>query len=224
MHCLSYNHLKLEGTNKDHRVQLPKAWPYDLVPSRCSLNSDWLETLTASLESLFQWPTTLSVKNIFLMSSLNFPWHGFIPFPHILLLLTRREISTFPVHCPPWRSCRLWWGYPSAFTFPGWRNKVTSATCMAFPWNLSPSWSPTSGHALIVCPPCIEVLQSAHRTSGVEQIPLGKYSTKFVQNRLLRLRTCNYSRCRRKMGVGSGSGSCWLHGWYVLCLGFVCIK
>ena len=36
------------------------------------------------LGSLFQWPTTLLVKNLFLMSSLNFPWCSFIPFPYDL--------------------------------------------------------------------------------------------------------------------------------------------
>lgn len=82
--------------------------------------------------------------------------------------------------------------------------------------DLSPSWSASSGHTLIACPSCIELPQSAHRTWGVEQIPLGKYSTKFVQNRLLSLRTCECSKCSREMGVGVGCRSCCLHGWCLM--------
>lgn len=217
MQCLAYSHLKLEGTNKDRRVQVPKAQPYDLVSSRCSLNSDRLETLITSLGSLFQWPTTLSVKNIFLMSSLKFPWHGFIPFPYILLLLTRADEHLPLRHCPPWGSCQLWWGHPSAFTSQGWRNSDLSHL-YGFPLRPFTILVSSSGHTLIVYPSCIELLQSAHRTSGVEQLPLGKCSSKFVQNSLLSLRTCDYSECSRKMGMPSGSRSCCLHGWYVLVL------
>jgi len=31
------------------------------------------------------------VKNLFLMSSLNFPWCSLIPFPHVLSLVTRER-------------------------------------------------------------------------------------------------------------------------------------
>lgn len=58
-----------------------------------------------SLGSLSQWPTTLPVKNLSPVSSLNLPWFSFIPFPCFLPLLTR-ERSAPPLPCCPWGRCR----------------------------------------------------------------------------------------------------------------------
>ena len=58
----------------------------------------------------------------------------------------RREISV--------RRCRLWWGHPSAFSAPSWTNQAASvATRKSCSRDISPSWSPSSGHTLIIwCP------------------------------------------------------------------------
>jgi len=56
--------------------------------------------MTASLGSLLHCPTILSVKNLFLMSYLNFPWCSFIPFPHVLPLVTRERRSPTPAPLP----------------------------------------------------------------------------------------------------------------------------
>jgi len=43
---------------------------------------------TTPLGSLFQCLTTLSEKNLFLITDLNLPWHNLRPFPLALLLIT----------------------------------------------------------------------------------------------------------------------------------------
>ena len=55
------------------------------------------------LGSLFQWPTTLSVKKFFLMANLNFPSCSFFPFPYVLLLVTRKRRSKPPPLLSPLR-------------------------------------------------------------------------------------------------------------------------
>lgn len=52
--------------------------------SRHSLNSQSLGAVATSWGSMVQGPTTLSVRNLFLKSNLNFLWHGFIPFPRVI--------------------------------------------------------------------------------------------------------------------------------------------
>jgi len=49
---------------------------------------------TISLGSLFQCPTTLSEKKVFLISSLNLPWHNLSPFPPILFLLLEKRADS----------------------------------------------------------------------------------------------------------------------------------
>ena len=68
--------------------------------SRRSLSSDRLGVMATSLRTLFQWQTTISVKSLFLMSKLNFPWHSFIPFSHVVLLVTREKRSAPPPLLP----------------------------------------------------------------------------------------------------------------------------
>ena len=57
-----------------------------LTPSSLALNDTRDGAPTALLGSLFQCLTTLTVKNFFLISSLNLPSSGLKPFPLILLL------------------------------------------------------------------------------------------------------------------------------------------
>lgn len=94
----------LEGTYKDHWVQF-------LGPQRTNQKSDhvtestvqtfpelWeLAAMVTALGSLFLCLTTFSVKNFFLISNLNFPCCNFMPFPQVLLLVTRERISE-PAH------------------------------------------------------------------------------------------------------------------------------
>ncbi|KAK4826821.1 hypothetical protein QYF61_011629 [Mycteria americana] len=51
---------------------------------------------TASLGSLFQGLTTVSVKKCFPMSSLNLPWCSFEPFPRVLSPDPREKSSAPP--------------------------------------------------------------------------------------------------------------------------------
>jgi len=127
--------------------------------------------MTTSAGSLLQWPTTLSVKNLFLMSNLNFPWCSFNPLPCVLSRVTRGRRSAPStqeevVGCTkcsqghfPWASCRLQCGHPPAFSSPSWTNHLTSvARPKPCPLGHSPPWSPSSGHTLIVwCLSYIEV-------------------------------------------------------------------
>ena len=54
--------------------------------------------MTTALGSLFQFMTTLLLKNLFLIRSLNFPCHSLTPFPLVVLLVTKEERS---VPTPP---------------------------------------------------------------------------------------------------------------------------
>ncbi|KAK4827080.1 hypothetical protein QYF61_014182 [Mycteria americana] len=58
---------------------------------------------TTSLGSLFQWLATLSVKNFFLISNLNLPWHNLRPFPFVLSLVTWEKRPTPTSLQPPFR-------------------------------------------------------------------------------------------------------------------------
>ncbi|KAJ7405069.1 hypothetical protein BTVI_70324 [Pitangus sulphuratus] len=101
---------ELEGTHKDHRVQLQAL--YRIIPkvnTRCQrvlskhfLNSVGLGAVTIALGSLLQCTTTLWVKNLFLISSLK-------PLlTHLQAIPTgpvtghhREEISACPSSFPP---------------------------------------------------------------------------------------------------------------------------
>jgi len=65
------------GTTQAH----PKIQTIWLRAQSKHLNSKRLGAMTTSLGSLFQCVTTLSVKNLFLMSSLNLPYCSLTPFP-----------------------------------------------------------------------------------------------------------------------------------------------
>ena len=56
--------------------------------------------MNTSQGSLFQCLTTLTVKKFFLMSSPNLPWSSFVPFSHILSLVTREKRSAPPSPFP----------------------------------------------------------------------------------------------------------------------------
>lgn len=96
----------------------------------------------------------------------NFPW-CFIPFPCVLLLVTRDQHTLpDPLHCSPWGRCRLQSGlsgHPSAFCKLSWASQGASAIPpKSCPWDLSPSWLPSSGHTRIVwCPSDIKVPKTA---------------------------------------------------------------
>lgn len=128
---------------------------------RCSLNSDRLRATTVSLGSPFQWPAALSVKNLFFMSYLNFPWCSFIP----PIAGHQREISTSSSIAPleEAEDCREATPQPS----PGWTKQVTSAAPhKSCPQDFSSSWSPSSGHTLIVWYSCTNAPTTAHRTQA----------------------------------------------------------
>lgn len=81
---------------------LPKTKPQREL-SRNSLNSDRLGVMTNSQGSLFQCQTTLSVKNLFPMSTLNFP-----DIPHVPSLATREKvlsIKLLPIDSPDMWGC-----------------------------------------------------------------------------------------------------------------------
>lgn len=81
--------------------------------SRHYLNSVRLGATTTSLGTLLQHPTIFSVKELFLMFSLNFSWCSFLP---VLLLVTRGRRSTLPFPLPSWESPGLHQGLHSAFS------------------------------------------------------------------------------------------------------------
>jgi len=137
----------LEGTYKDHWVQF-------LGPQRTNQKSDhvtestvqtfpelWeLAAMVTALGSLFLCLTTFSVKNFFLISNLNFPCCNFMPFPQVLLLVTRKKRSASAPPVPSWGSCRLWWGLPSVSFSLGWTNQGNSAIpLMSSPPDSTPS-------------------------------------------------------------------------------------
>lgn len=62
---------------------------------KCFLNSGRLSVMTTSLGSLFQSPANLWVKNLFLIPSLNLPWHSFMPIWKIKSLRAAIFITVF---------------------------------------------------------------------------------------------------------------------------------
>lgn len=107
--------------------------------AKCSLNSGRFGAVTTFLGILFQYPTSLGVKNIFLMSNLCSPWYSFSPCPPVAGH-QRQEISTSSPW--PWGRCRLWWNHPSAFSSPGSTGQATpAAPHKEEPRGPSPPWS-----------------------------------------------------------------------------------
>ena len=88
----SYNPSAI-GRDTSHCTRLLKA------PSSLALNASREGASTASLGNLFQCPTTLTVNNFFLISSLNLPSSSLKPFIPILSLhaLTKKSPSSFPI-------------------------------------------------------------------------------------------------------------------------------
>lgn len=94
-----------------------------------------LELSTASLESLFQWATTLWLKNLSLIFNLNFDQCSSILFPCVLSLLPKEEISSSP-STGPWEEA-LDCGGVTPYPSPSWTSQVTSATaCESCTWNM----------------------------------------------------------------------------------------
>lgn len=105
-----------------------KHWEHLLAPLRTnpktressiiSLTSDRLCAVTTFQESMFQWLTMLSVKNLFLKTNLNFPFSSFILLKQ--LWFPERGSQHLPLHCSTTVGC------PSAFLSPRCTSQVTS--------------------------------------------------------------------------------------------------
>ena len=84
---------------------------------------------TTTLGSLFQWSTTLRVKEFFLIPNLNLPWCNLRPFP--LMLSQGALLSSFcqgkDERCPLDFSC---WGNGETGS---WRSQLQLGTGWAFP-------------------------------------------------------------------------------------------
>lgn len=74
--------------------------------SKHLLNSSKFGTVTTSLGCLLQCPTTLPVKNLFLISSVDLSCRSLKPFPQVLLLITREKRSATAYLLPSGGSCR----------------------------------------------------------------------------------------------------------------------
>lgn len=61
------------------------------------------EVITTSLGNLFQCLISLSAKNVSLMSSVNFPWGSFTPFPCVYDKKLDRKIETKSQNVPGWK-------------------------------------------------------------------------------------------------------------------------
>lgn len=108
--------------------------------SRHYLNSVRLSATTTSLGTLLQRPTIFSVKKLFLMFNLNFPWCSFLPSPHVLSLVTRQTRAAPPFPLSPWENHRLHWVLHSAFS----KLNKTSDSCSLNLGNTSNLGEPSS--------------------------------------------------------------------------------
>lgn len=90
-------------------------------------------------------PVTILIKNTFLMSSVNFPWRIFIPFPHVLLLVSR-EGRTSSIACCE-EAVVSDKDNPQPSLLQGEQSDL-SCSWKPYPQGLSPPWSPFSGHTL----------------------------------------------------------------------------
>jgi len=73
--------------------------------SKSLLSTERHGASAASLGSLFQCLSTLTENKLFLMSCLILPWYSFVPFPHALSSLERRD-QHFPLQFLSSRRCR----------------------------------------------------------------------------------------------------------------------
>lgn len=111
--------------------------------------------------SLGQWPTTLSEKNLFLVSSLSFPQCSLILFPHVLLLAIRGGSAPPPpleegVGCDE--------GTPQPSFLRTQLSQVSSAAPQRFcPGDLLQFWSHRwlQSTVTVWCPSCTEGPQTA---------------------------------------------------------------
>lgn len=87
------------------RTIKPNSWIHTGSPKNhtiClrSLCRHLLHSMSTSSGRLFPCLTTLSVKNIYLVTNLIFPCHSSMPFPWILPLVTREKRAALPLHSP----------------------------------------------------------------------------------------------------------------------------
>lgn len=109
-------YFQLEGTYKDHLVQLPEQFRADHKHVKgivqMSLEHWQAGVSTVPLGSLLQCFTMLLVKKYFLVSSLNFLWCSFEPFLYILSLDTRgKRDQPLSLHFHSSGSFREQWGH-----------------------------------------------------------------------------------------------------------------
>lgn len=128
--------------------------------------------MITSLGSLFQYLTTLLVRNFILMSNLNFPWHSFKPFA--ITGHQKEVISTsLPLCSPSWANSGQQWGHLSASSFLSWTNLVSSEP-KSCPLVLSPSLLPVFGHILIFYTmepkPARSTLRWGHTTIEIDHL------------------------------------------------------
>jgi len=101
------------------------------------------------------------------MSNLNFPYCSFISFPRVLLLTTRKRWSASYPPLPSLRKLYTATRSPLSLLFSKLDKPSDFSRSVSYPWDLSPSWSPFSGHTLIVwCPSYTEAPKTAHSAWG----------------------------------------------------------
>lgn len=111
------------------------------ILSIISLISDRLAVIT-SQDSMFQWLTGLSVKNLFLKTSLNFLLSSFIPLKQ-LWFSERGSLSQRGKHLPLY--CFTSVGSPSFLFSKMHKTSDLNVPLKSCPWVISPSaWSPSS--------------------------------------------------------------------------------
>jgi len=109
--------LRLPGSNPPamdgrtfHQMRLSR------VPFNVALSSSRDGASTASLDSLCECLTTIWAQNFFLKSSQDLPSSSLNPFPLVLSMSNRGNISHPPVHELPLSTGRMQWGLPKAFS------------------------------------------------------------------------------------------------------------
>lgn len=130
-------YFRSEDSHK-HWVHLPaplRTNPKTRTPSIISLTFDRLCAVATFEESMFQWPTMLSVKNLYLKTNLNFPLSSFI----LLKQFPERGSQHLPLHCS------ISMGSPPSLHFSKMRKSSDlNASLKSCPWVLSPSAWPLS--------------------------------------------------------------------------------
>lgn len=81
----------MEGTHKDNQEQVKDHTKFKLYFWEYYPVSGRLGAMATDVGSMFQCPTSLSLKNCFLIPNLTLPWCSSVPFPWVLSLLLERS-------------------------------------------------------------------------------------------------------------------------------------